>query len=416
MKRRTFLSLAGLSLVAAAGYRYWPDEGWVNPCDSEPTPDALLNHDLVQAAWDGIDPADVWDCHTHLIGTGDTGSGIRLHPHFQNPLHPAYYLRYRFYLNAACASETNDVDTSAAQRFVRLADEYPQGAKFLLLALDYRYDESGRRDVDHSPFYVPNSYAAQMAASHPQRLGWLASVHPYREDVVEALEAAASAGACGVKVLPATMGFDPFSSRCDPFYDALVQLRLPLLTHAGHEYAVAGVSQQELGNPLLLRRPLQRGVTVIVAHCASEGSNLDIERAGKAVKVSNFELFTRLMDDKNYHANLYGDISALTQFNRLGDALKTLLQRQDWQDRLLNGSDYPLPGVMPLFSPRQMVRHGLINQAQAGVLSELRHYNPLLFDFVAKRSLQFEGNRFATEVFETRRVFDRQREISLASV
>ena len=56
------------------------------------------------------------------------------------------------------------------------------------------------------------------------------------------------------------------------------------------------------------------------------------------------------MDEPRYEGLLFGDISAMTQLNRIGPALDTVLERDDWHDRLINGSDYPLPGVFPLFS------------------------------------------------------------------
>ena len=64
-------------------------------------------------------------------------------------------------------------------------------------------------------------------------------------------------------------------------------------------------------------------------------------------KLGNFELFAQLMDDARYRTNLFGDISAMTQNNRMS-VVATLLERRDWHERLLNGSDYPLPGVVPL--------------------------------------------------------------------
>jgi mannonate dehydratase len=86
--------------------------------------------------------------------------------------------------------------------------------------------------------------------------------------------------------------------------------------------------------------------------------------------------------------------------------LKTIIARDDWHARLLNGSDYPLPGVMPLFSVDHMVGLGLIEPAAAPVLSAIRRHNPLLFDFVLKRHLRVAGKGFANSVFETRRFFD----------
>ena len=34
---------------------------------------------------------------------------------------------------------------------------------------------------------------------------------------------------------------------------------------------------------------------------------------------------------------------------------RTLIARRDWHARLLHGSDHPLPGLMPLYAPRQLV-------------------------------------------------------------
>lgn len=40
-------------------------------------------------------------------------------------------------------------------------------------------------------------------------------------------------------------------------------------------------------------------------------------------------------------------------------------------------------------------------------VSALRHHNPLLFDFVLKRHLRFEGKSFSARVFETGKTFAR---------
>jgi mannonate dehydratase len=83
-----------------------------------------------------------------------------------------------------------------------------------------------------------------------------------------------------------------------------------------------------------------------------------------------------------------------------------VLEREEWHPRLLNGSDYPLPGLMPIFSVEYIVSLGLLEAAAAPALSEIRAHNPLLFDFVLKRSLRANGRAFAASVFETRRFFE----------
>ena len=212
-------------------------------------------------------------------------------------------------------------------------------------------------------------------------------------------------GARAVKWLPPAMGMDPASPLCDRFYAAMARHDLPLLSHGGRERAVHGAGRQDLGNPLRLRRALEHGVRVIVAHCASMGEGADLDRGADAPQVENFALFARMMDEPAYRGRLFGDISAITQIDRAGPYLRTLLQREDWHARLLNGSDYPLPGVIPLFSLRGLAADGFIDEDEAALLSAIRRHNPLVFDWVLKRRLKADGRRFAPAVFETRRVF-----------
>jgi mannonate dehydratase len=109
-----------------------------------------------------------------------------------------------------------------------------------------------------------------------------------------------------------------------------------------------------------------------------------------------------MMDEPRYEGLLFGEISAVTQINRVGNGLKALIRRDDWHPRLLNGSDYPLPGILPLFSLQQLERRGYIQPAEARALSAIRKYNPLLFDFVLKRTVRINGRRFGPQPFHAR--------------
>jgi hypothetical protein len=168
------------------------------------------------------------------------------------------------------------------------------------------------------------------------------------------------------------------------------ELELVLLSHGGEEKAVEAEEDHKLGNPLLLRRALDYGVKVIVAHCAGLGDNEDLDsRDGK--RVPNFDLFMRLMDDKRYEGLVFGEVSAMTQFNRIGRPLTTILEREDLHERLLNGSDYPLPAINVLIRTRPLVKNGYINSDERLALNEIYDYNPLLFDFVLKRTIKLPG-------------------------
>lgn len=362
----------------------------------------------MRAAFEGLDAEKIWDSHAHIAGTGDSPSGITLNPRMNSALNPAHYARRLFFLNAGCAyaDEGEGVDAAYVRRLLNLLDGMRAGVKVLLFAFDRAYREDGARDDDRTAFYVPDAYARELAREHPRRFEWACSIHPYRRDCPEALEQAVKDGARAVKWLPASMGMDPGSPLCDRFYAAAARLGVPVISHAGMERAVIGTDVQEYGNPLRLRRALDAGVKVVIAHCASMGQDRDLDRGPNGPAVDSFELFARLFDDRRYEGRLYGDISAMTQIDRAGPNLARVIEREDWHPRLLNGSDYPLPGIMPIFSVEYLVSLGMVEPAAAPVLREIREHNPLLFDFVLKRALRSNGRRLSNAVFETRRFFE----------
>ena len=362
----------------------------------------------MRAAWEGIDPARVWDSHAHLIGTGDSGSGIFVNPATDSLLNPGQYARRLFFLNAGCVHDAPEsVDRAYVDRMRNLIDGLRPGAKVLLYAFDRAYDERGAPDLEHTMFHVPDAYARDIARRHPDYFEWVTSIHPYRKDALEAVEWAKREGARAVKWLPSAMGIDPASPLCDRFYASLSKNNIPLIAHGGLERAVLGREAHDFGNPLRLRRALDAGVRVVVAHCASIGEDRDLDRGPQGPYVESFSLFQRLMNDSRYQNLLYGDIAAMTQVNRAGPALARVIENEAWHARLLNGSDYPLPGVMPIFSVDYLVSLKMVQAAAADVLREIRLHNPLLFDFVLKRHLRSNGKAFASGVFETRLFFMR---------
>jgi len=346
LDRRGFLLALG-ACMAGSSCRMSLEQGLYHPCLEGPLPDAITGNDRYQAAWSGLQPARVWDCHVHLAGAGDGGDGVWSNPDMANPFRPAQFIRRHFYLNAACVDGEKDIDAGYVRRLRALCDDLPDGMQLMLLAFDYRYQASGVPDREHSALYIPDGYAAAVAAAYAGRFEWIASIHPYREDAVAALGEAVRTGAQAVKWLPAAMGMDPASARCDAFYEALAGLDVPLLVHADEENAVVMGPDEGLGNPLRLRRALDHGVRVIIAHCATMGSGTDLDRGPHGPRVPYFDLFTRLMDDARYEGRVFGDISAVTQVNRFGAPVRILIERDDWHGRLLYGSDYPLPAIMP---------------------------------------------------------------------
>ena len=407
MNRRDFLVSAVALGTSEAAHALRVDEGgrFFNPCGK--LGDALRNHELTLAGLEGLKADDVWDCHAHLLGLGESGGGAWVTPKMQSIRHLKLYAQYRFYLNAACVDlSLKNVDRDYLLRLRALMADFPSGYRAMLMAFDRTHDEAGKPQPERSAFYLPNSYASDISAAHEARLGWVASIHPYREDAAVAVEDVVKQGALAVKWLPPAMGIDPSSTLCNRFYDAMAKVDLPLITHGGEEKAVEGAHQPAFGNVLKLRRPLERGVRVVVAHCASMGRDIDLDVGANGKEVECFQLFERLMATREFEGRLFGDISALPQTNRFR-YLERILKHREWAGRLLNGSDYPLPGVFPLFSVDAFVEKNWLAKEVGEHLKLVREGNPLMFDFLLKRHLQIDGLKFGRETFETARIFRR---------
>lgn len=390
---------AGLFTSLAAPAR----AGLLNPCRSG-IPDDL--RPLLARSFDGLDPTQLWDVHTHLLGTGDSGSGCTVSAQLSQWQHPVEMLRRRLILNAACVpADAPSVDRAYVQRLQALAADFPAGARWMLFAFDEACDDAGRPVAAHTTFHVPDAYAARIAAETPQRFAWVASIHPYRPDALARLDAALANGAVALKWLPSSMAIDLRDARLRPFYDRLADTRLPVIVHCGEERAVPGAGRDALGNPLLVRAALERGVRVVIAHCASLGTALDLDRA-RPRDVPAFSLFARLMDE-GWGEQLLGDLSVVLQTNREPEVARTLLTREDWQPRLLHGSDYPLPGIPAVVHLPALVRAGLLAAADVPALARLREHNPLLFDLALKRLARWRGARLPAAVFATRPHFQR---------
>ena len=346
--------------------------------------------DLIKRAFDPLDPSQLVDHHVHLAGIGVGDSNAFINRKMQTWKHPFHRLKFKVYMSAAGVEQETNADTEFISRLARLVSNIKDHGKHRILGFDKNYRRDGTVDLEKTEFYVPNEYVFRIADQHPDLFLPNISVNPYRPDALEELERWARRGARVVKWLPNAMGIDPSDPQCDSFYQKMKELDLVLLSHGGEEKAVEAEEDQKLGNPLLLRRPLEAGVKVVVAHCAGLGTNEDIEAPDKP-KVDNFDLFMRLMDDKRYEGMLFGEISAMTQFNRSGKPLRTVLARPDIQERLVNGSDYPLPAVNILIRTSTLAKQGYLTTEERTQLNEIYDYNPLLFDIVLKRTIRLPG-------------------------
>ena len=354
---------------------------------------------LIDRAFSDIDAGKLKDYHVHVIGLNQPQTGAWVSPRLLSWWGLHHKIKGDVFLNSAGITDIAHFDDQYVGRLVSLVEQIPIRGKYQLLAFDYYYRPNGKRSVESSEFYVPNDYVFALAERYPEFFTLAVSVHPYRPDAIERLEYWAQQGVRFVKWLPNAQGMKPDDPALDDYYSTLRQNQMILLTHVGEELAVSSDKRdQALGNPLLFRRALDQGLKMIMAHAGSLGQSMD-NSSGKWI--DNFELFMQMMDTPDYRDNLFGDISAITQFNRLPGPLKQLLERSDIHDRLVNGSDYPLPAINVVISTQVLAFHGFITDHERQALNEIYRINPLLFDFVTKRTLRHPatGAKFPAEVF-----------------
>lgn len=361
--------------------------------------------ELVERAFDGLGPGPLVDCHAHIVGLGCGGSGARVDPALLSWLHPVRRVKGGVFLSASGTAGLGDFDQRYAARLARLARGFGgRTVRVRILALDGAYRPDGTPIPGEPEFTVPNEHIVRLAAEHPDVFVPVVSVHPDRPDAPEELARWADRGVRTVKWLPVAQRIDPGQARHGAFYEAMRRRGLTLLCHAGEERAVTSRGAGALGNPLLLRRPLDLGVKAIVAHCACAGRYEDLDRPGRG-QVSGLDLFLRLMAEEKYRGRLFGDISAMTLVNRVPGPILEIIRRPELHDRLIQGSDYPLPAINCAVSTRQLARLGLVTRAERAALNEVYDCNPLLFDFVLKRTIRdpVTGGRLPAGIFQERK-------------
>jgi hypothetical protein len=235
----------------------------------------------------------------------------------------------------------------------------------VVLAFDAVHDAEGKRDARRTHFEVANDYVRDVTRKYP-RLLYGASIHPYRRDAVAELERVARDGAVLIKWLPITQDIDPSDARCLPFYEALAQLKIPLLSHTGWERTLP-TANSRVADPALLRPALERGVTVIMAHCGTRSF------FGESCHVDSF---IRMAHD---FERCYGDTSALNLPTR-SYGWRRLLEDDVVRNKLVHGSDWPILPLPPL-------RHTGLR----GAVECMRERNWMKRDVLVKQRLGLEG-------------------------
>ncbi|MEO8326010.1 MAG: amidohydrolase family protein [Nitrospirota bacterium] len=360
---------------------------------------------LIDQAFKSIQGETLRDYHIHMLGMNENINGTFVNEDWQSPWGGLiHFFQFEIYKSGADITDEQQADVQYLARLKDLIQFMPERGKFGIMAFDYFHDEEGRSHRELSTFHVPNEYVMTLAKKDPDMFFPIISIHPYRENATTTLRHYAQQGVRFVKWLPNAMGIDPASDtmqdKLDPYYRIMKEYDMVLISHTGVEAATEAEEYQRLGNPLLLKKPLDMGVKVVMAHVASLGECEKEEVAICLPGTPYVDLAIQMLEDPKYTGLVFADISALTQYNRHHN-LDKILSKSSIHSKLINGSDYPLPAINIMIQTRSLVSSGHINSEERDALNEIYDYNPLLFDFVLKRTLRHSktGARFPPSVF-----------------
>jgi mannonate dehydratase len=383
-----------------------------------------LARELIEDARSDLGPGEPVDHHVHVGGVGTDVSkicpeirspGVWIHPDFRSWRHPIRWLEARLLLGACGVCDWSDADTQYAERLLDLVRASRLGGTYFLYALDWRYERPPNNRTpnrEKTDLYVDDEYVIALARwlnaqeNGGARFVPVASVHPYRPNAIEALAALSARGVRHIKWLPPAQNIDPADSLLKPFYRAMHQLNFILMSHTGDEHTLRVRDRdQDLADPLRLSLALDQGATVVMLHAGRDGIERSPGTDGQ--RRSYADRFFAMM--KRYPWNLFGEISAIPYLGT-HSLLESLMADPEICGRLVNGSDYPAPAI-PAIDPTERLlcagyfsdegtRDKQLARKRMNALREIRRYNPLLFDFVLKRTLRLKGRKLPRLVFQ----------------
>ncbi len=370
---------------------------------------------------------------------------VFLNPNWESIFSPLHVLRKRMVMRATQVEDKDNVDLPYLMRLLELFQHFPNKARMFLFAMDWHRNINGQPVTDKTDLYVGNDYIIKLSdclnkelakRGSQNRFEPVVSIHPYRMDAVAEAQRFSAQGIQFIKWLPPVMGFDPSGTfhdqaewnRKNPgkkngvqfacwanesdkkirirsigdknkelkvqegpvcrkvkrFYETIQKLDMVLLTHTGAESSLRIFHDtQTFGEPDLLELPLDMGVTVVMAH-SGVGAN---PKTGEPYVNSFLEMMDRA-ETTDTHWKVYGDLSATNSFFNQNSLIQLLdFQKRPYlKCRLVNGSDYPLPAAKVMVPTGRAFSSGLITEEEKKALDFIHEYNPLVFDFVLKRT------------------------------
>lgn len=285
------------------------------------------------------------DVHVHTAGPGDFyENDLYWHKRFEEGIG---YRGVKILKGWGCKKVGDEL---MREVLVKQSDNMRKVDHAVVLAFDdvyevdgtYRGSKQGQVNEDdiYTTLYISNDYARELSRSNSKLLFGL-SVHPFRDDAIEKLDLYHDEAVL-CKWLPSAqmIDFSPSNTvaqaKLDTFYEKLVEIKLPLLLHTGVETGVPSAKEgyKEFDRPKYSKTALNKGVTVILAHCGC--SYIDY------LQDSYVEEVIELFGENNPNWDLYADISALFSPCRKGKILDDIFTNIP-ADKLIYGSDFPNP-------------------------------------------------------------------------
>ncbi len=300
-----------------------------------------------------------FDMHLHVVGRGTDINQVNENVYFYPDDNNLFFTRILYSMVekdleklGADLDQNGMVDTG---EYLELVYQYLRASEeidcVVLLGLDAVYDPgSGRLDKKRTDIWVSNRFLAKKVKelngrldredpeTRKKRFFYGGSVSPNRKDWREELEfVIGDPNAVLIKLIPSAQHIRLRDRKHKPYYELLADHHMPLLCHVGPEYSFPeGLREWRLDNFRYLDRPLESGVTVISAHCATPVFPPPINKN----EVKEFLAFMKSANPGR-KVQLWGDISAFSLSTRIPivqEVVKTFPAK--W---LVNGSDFPIP-------------------------------------------------------------------------
>jgi len=282
----------------------------------------------------------------------------------------------------------DELDRAMESITLRHFDQAPSVDRAVALAFDQYHTDDGHPvgpavqagDLA-SDLFVSNSFVWEFCRRHPGRFFFGASIHPYRARALEALEEVTAVGAVLVKWLPVVQNIDITDARSVAFLRRAAQLHVPLLIHYGGEKTLA-TAHPEFTKPGPLFEVLDKlwtggcCPTVIIAHVAV-GTNWPAGLRG-FIRETIAALSGPFRDRP-----VYADTSAGAVFTR-AHWLKRLARMPQLHDKLVFGTDFPVPPTARCFHRQLEAAYGAVRAAES-VLEQ---------NYLIKRHLGFDDAFF----------------------